>query len=235
MWTKERIASTIDHAILKPLQTDDDVLKECQIAEKWKVASVCVKPQHVGLARSFFFTLPFPFYWKREVKIGTVINFPYGMDTTEVQQAQAKQAIKDGVDELDIVMNLADFKIGKYKDVKYSLKQTIDYAKSFKNDIITKVIFEICYWNKEQIIKACEIAKEAKADFVKTSTGFGEFGASASACKIMIDEVGDTMGVKASGGIKNLSDLLFYLTLGCTRIGTSSTGAILKELEEGKK
>jgi len=223
MWTKERIALTIDHAVLKPLQTDEDLIKECEIAKKYQVTSVCVKPLHVNHAR---FLLK-----NSNVKIGTVINFPFGMDSLDGQLSQSSIAIRSGADELDIVMSLSDFKCKKYDRVFFSLQEVIKKAKSLKENIITKVIFETCNLNKEQIIKACEIAKEAKADFVKTSTGFGEFGASASACKIMIDEVGDTMGIKASGGIKNLSDLLFYLTLGCTRIGTSSTGAILKELE----
>ena len=228
MWTKERIASTIDHAVLKPLQSKMDVLDECAMAHKWEIASVCIKPQHVILAQNYLTQ------FQSKVKVGTVINFPYGMDTTNVQQEQAKQAILDGAGELDIVMNLADFSAGNYGSVKSALKQTIDYAKLHKDSIVTKVIFETCNLDKKQIIIACEIARDVEADFVKTSTGFGECGASPSACLTMLEEVEGIMGVKASGGIKNLSDLLFYLTLGCTRIGTSSTDAILKELEGDK-
>jgi len=226
MWTKEKVASTIDHAILKPLQTRVDVAKECEIANKWKVASVCVKPQHVKIARTLV---------TNGVKVGTVINFPYGMDTIEVQQEQARKAIIDGADELDIVMNLADLELEEYSRVHDALKQTIDYARSHKEDVVIKVIFETCNLNVDQVIKACEISREVKADFVKTSTGFGKFGANISTCQTMINAVGDVMGVKASGGIKDLSTLISYLIIGCTRIGTSSTDAILKELEGAEK
>lgn len=215
-----KIAKLIDHAVLKPIQTDDDLKKECDIAKQFGVATVCVKPYNVKLAKEYL--------KGSSVGVGTVIGFPHGGNSTKVKIAETIEAIKDGATEIDMVVNIAKTLQGDYKYVENEIKQIVDAAHS--NGALVKVIFETCYLNNEQKIKLCQICNEAKVDYVKTSTGFGTSGAMLEDIELMRKHVSSDVKIKASGGIKTLEQAEAFVKAGCQRLGLSST----KEIFEGK-
>jgi len=221
MWTRQQIAATIDHAALKPEMTDDDVRANCAIGIKHKVASVCVRPSDVALAAKML--------EGTGVLPSMVVGFPHGAHRPEVKALEARLAIEDGAKELDMVMNVGKFLSGDYDLVRRDVEGVVAEAKK-AGDVKVKVILEICYLTPEGIAKACEIARDAGADFVKTSTGFGTGPATPEAIEIMIKTVGDTMGVKASGGVRTYETACGFLDQGCTRLGTAGgTEVILNE------
>ncbi|MGM0437229.1 MAG: deoxyribose-phosphate aldolase [Bacillota bacterium] len=210
------MAKMLDHTFLNPTGTVDDIKKLCEEAAEYKFASVCVHPVFVPLSSKMLSDT--------SVKVTTVIGFPLGANTSETKAFETRNAIKNGAQEIDMVMNISAFKSKAYDLVKSDIKAVVDATKStgVTSDIIVKVIIETCYLDDEEIVKACEIAKDAGADFVKTSTGFGTDGATIEGVSLMRKTVGRDIGVKASGGIKNFDQALDMLDAGANRIGASS-------------
>lgn len=215
------MAKMIDHTFLKPTGTVDDIKKLCKEAKEHEFASVCVHPVFVPLSAKLLDD--------SSAKVTTVIGFPLGANTSETKSFETRNAIKNGAQEIDMVMNISAFKSEAYDLVQSDIKAVVDATKSsgVTSDIIVKVIIETCYLDDEEIVKACEIAKDAGADFVKTSTGFGTEGAVIEDVSLMRKTVGRDIGVKASGGIKNFNQALDMLDAGANRIGASSGVAIV--------
>ncbi len=217
MYTAKQVAATIDHAVLKPMATDQDVIDGCKMCDERQVASMCVRPTDVALVA-------------KELKgsgvdPSMVVGFPHGSNRPEVKALEAKLAIKDGAVELDMVMNVGKFLSGDYDFVRKDIEGVVAEAKP-KNALV-KVIMETCYLSPEQVAKACKICEAAGADYVKTSTGFGDGPATPEVIDIMVKTVGKTMGVKASGGVRDWATAVAYLDQGCKRLGVGSTEAVL--------
>ena len=220
------MAKMIDHTNLSPTSTVDDIKKLCEEAKEHEFASVCVNPIYVPLSAKLL--------EDSSVKVCTVVGFPLGANTTEVKSYETRNAIKNGAQEIDMVMNIGAFKSGAYEIFKADIKAVVDATKKagVSSDIIVKVILETCFLDEEEIVKACEIVKDSGADFVKTSTGFGDYGARVEDVSIMRKTVGRDIGVKASGGIKNFEQALEMLDAGANRIGASSGVTIVTDDEE---
>lgn len=210
-YTPEKIASVIDLAALKPQHTRNDTLTICQKAAKFNCASACVKPCFVSAASAEL--------WGSGVAVGTVIGFPHGNSLPEVAALEAYTAIGDGATELDMVVNIGAVLGGEWCLVLDGIEAVVAIAHEW--DAIIKVILETCYLQPSNIKQLCKLCVDAKADFVKTSTGYGTYGATAIDVRIMMDTVAGRCEVKASGGIKTYADAEMYLDLGCTRLGTS--------------
>ncbi|MGQ9845660.1 MAG: deoxyribose-phosphate aldolase [Caldisericia bacterium] len=212
---KNELARLIDHTLLKPDAKIDDIKKLCDEAIKYNFYSVCINPCYIKIAKDFL--------QNSDIKICTVISFPLGASSIYVKIKEAEDAIKNGADEIDMVMNIGMFKSSNY-DYIYeeisSIKKTIG-----KN--ILKVIIETSLLNDEEKIKACKIVKESGADFVKTSTGFSQGGATKEDILLIRKTVGDNFGIKASGGIKSYEQALELIKAGATRIGSSSSVKIV--------
>lgn len=227
-WTRERVAAAIDHAALKPYMTDNDIIAACELGKRYRVATVCVRPSDVALA-------------VRElagsgVKTSIVVGFPHGAHRPETKALETRLAIQNGAKELDMVMNMGKYLSGDVDWVRRDMDAVIAEARVV-GDVVVKVILETCYLSPKQIAEASRIARDAGADYVKSSTGFGDGPATPEAVEVMIRAVGDTMGVKASGGIRCYETARKYLEQGCTRLGSSSgTAAIVGEapLNEGE-
>jgi deoxyribose-phosphate aldolase len=217
MYTKKQVAKTIDHAVLKPEHTTADLKANAEMCIENEVFSMCVKPCDVTAAKELL--------KDSDVKVSCVLSFPHGADATPVKAFQAKQAVSDGVDEIDMVMNIGKFLSGEFEYVVNDIKAVVDVA--HKNSVLVKVIQESGHLTLEQIAKACELSYEAGADFVKTSTGFGPGGAKPEYIEVMIKTVGDKMQVKPSGGIRTWEDAVAFLEQGADRLGVGSTDAIL--------
>lgn len=216
---KMELARYIDHTILKPDAKESDVIKLCREALEYKFASVCVNASNVKLADSFLHGT--------EVKVCTVVGFPLGATTKETKAFEAAQAIGNGASEVDMVINIGALKSGKLETVLEDIKAVADVC---KDKALLKVIIETCLLTDEEKVTACELSKKAGADFVKTSTGFSTGGAEAEDIALMRKTVGPSMGVKASGGIRNLESSLKMIEAGATRIGASASISILNEL-----
>jgi deoxyribose-phosphate aldolase len=217
MYTREQVAKTIDHAVLKPEFTDTDLKKHAEKCIEMGVFSMCVKPCDIKAAKEFL--------KGSDVKVSCVLSFPHGADTTEVKAFQAEKAIADGTDEIDMVMNIGKFLSGNYEYVLNDIKAVVDVA--HRHGILVKVIQESCYLSLEQVAKACEISYQAGADFVKTSTGFASGSATPEIVQVMVDTVGGKMQIKASGGIRDWETAVAYLEQGAHRLGIGSTEAVL--------
>ena len=218
MYTKKQVAKTIDHAVLKPEMTNDDLKNHAQMCIENDVFSMCVKPCDIAAAAGLL--------KNSDVKVSCVLSFPHGADATPVKAFQAKQAIEDGVDEIDMVMNIGKFLSGDFEYIVNDIKAVVEVA--HQKNILVKVIQESGFLTPEQIAKACELSYKAGADFVKTSTGFGPGGAKPEYIDVMLKTVGDKMQVKASGGIRSWEDAVAFLDQGADRLGVGSTEAILK-------
>lgn len=206
----------IDHTNLKQDAQEADIIKLCDEAKEHHFASVCVNPNYVSLCKERLAG--------SDVKVCTVIGFPLGQTTTTAKIDETKDAIFEGADEIDMVINVSWIKDKRYDKVLYEIQR----LKRYCHDRILKVILETCLLSDEEIVKACEIAKEAGADFVKTSTGFSKGGATVHAVELMRKTVGSDMGVKASGGIKTKEDMVKMVEAGASRIGTSSGVELVK-------
>jgi len=215
-----KLAEMIDHTNLKPESTLNDIKKLCEEAKKNSFGAVCINPSYVKSAKEYLKGSP--------VKVCTVIGFPLGATPSEVKAFETEKVIKDGAVEVDMVLNIGAMKSGEIDLVKKDIEAVVIAAK--KN--LTKVILETCFLTDNEIIKACEIAKEARADFVKTSTGFGPSGASEHHVQLMRKTVGQQMGVKASGGIRDYKAAKAMIDAGATRIGASSGIKILEEFKD---
>lgn len=212
------IARMIDHTLLKPDATPDEIKKLCEEARTYSFASVCINPCYVAMCKELLSG--------SIVKVCTVIGFPLGATTTEIKRAEAEQAIKNGAQEIDMVINIGMLKQGKYDYVFNDINQVVLAAK--RSNSVCKVIIESALLTDEEKIKACLISKEAKADFVKTSTGFSKGGATAGDVALMKYVVGSSVGVKASGGIRTAEDAKLMIESGADRIGASASVKIVK-------
>lgn len=212
---KNELARMIDHTILKPEAKGEDVKKICDEALEYKFASVCVNPTRVKEA--------YEILKGSEVKVCTVIGFPLGATTTNTKVFETKDAIENGATEVDMVINIGRLKDKDYDFVKEDIKSVVEAA---KGKALTKVIIETCLLTDEEKVIACKLAKEAGADFVKTSTGFSTGGATKEDIKLMRETVGPDLGVKASGGVRSLKDAEDMIENGATRIGASASIAI---------
>lgn len=212
------LAGLIDHTLLKPDATEDQIAQLCYEAKKYKFASVCVNPTHVQLCAELL--------KGTDVKVCTVIGFPLGASSPEVKAFEAKTALKDGATEIDMVMNIGALKAGDLTLVARDIHEVVEVG--HRAGAVVKVIIETALLNEEEKITACLLAKEAGADFVKTSTGFSGGGATVDDINLMRRVVGPEMGVKASGGVRNFEDARNMVQAGATRIGASAGVKIVK-------
>jgi deoxyribose-phosphate aldolase len=218
--TVPELAAMIDHAVLKPTQTEHHVVEGCTIAREEHIASVCVKPFYVPMAAKLL--------KDSGVATSTVIGFPHGGQSPEVKVGTASTALKDGATELDMVINIGALIDKDYATIEREVASVVGIAHA--NEALVKVILETSYLDDEQKVIAAKIAAAAGADFVKTSTGFGLEGATVEDVQLLRRTVGDKLGVKASGGIRTLDEALAMIEAGASRLGTSSTREILAEL-----
>jgi deoxyribose-phosphate aldolase len=212
------IAALIDHTLLRPEATRDDVVKLCREARKYGFASVCVNPYWVPLVQSELQGSP--------VKVCTVVGFPLGANSTEVKRAEAEAAVRAGAQEIDMVINVGALRSGDLETVKLDIQAVVEV--SHRAGAIVKTILETALLDDNQKAVGCTLAKMAGADFVKTSTGFGPSGATAHDVALMRKVVGPEMGVKASGGVRSLDDLRKLTAAGASRIGASASVRIVE-------
>jgi len=218
-FTLDDIAAMIDHSLLQPKLTDAELAEGCMLAREWKVASVCIKPYAVRLAASLLAG--------SGVAVGTVIGFPHGGHTTSTKMFEVEQAVRDKATELDMVVNIGKVLSGEWAFVKNDIAAVVDLARGAK--ALVKVIFENSMIADEHKIRLCEICSEVGAAFVKTSTGYGEGGATDHDLKLMRKHAAPDVQVKAAGGVRTLDRLLEVRSLGVTRVGATATKAILEE------
>ncbi|WP_032121946.1 deoxyribose-phosphate aldolase [Clostridium amazonitimonense] len=212
---KKTLAKYIDHTLLKADATDEAIKVLCQEALEHNFASVCVNPSNVKLAAELL--------KGSDVKVCTVIGFPLGANTKEVKAFETEDSIRNGAQEVDMVINIGKLKAKDYDYVREDIKAVVDIA---KGKALTKVIIETCLLTDEEKVMACKLSKEVGADYVKTSTGFSTGGATPKDVKLMRDTVGEEMGVKASGGVRSYEDAINVIQAGASRIGASASIAI---------
>lgn len=218
---RTELASKIDYALLGPDISAAQVKELCKEASRYKVACVCVNPCHVALAKSEL--------KDSSVKVCTVIGFPHGANHPEAKVFEAKQALLDGADELDMVINISALKSKDYRTVLEEIRAVREETRKGAKEILLKAILETALLNEEEKVAGCILAKAGGADFVKTSTGFGPAGATIEDVALMRKTVGAEMGIKASGGIKDYETALAMLKAGANRLGTSAAAKILQE------
>lgn len=216
----QNINQLIDHTILKPEASMDDIRKLCIEAKEYNFYSVCVNSAYVNVAYNFLL--------HSNVKVCSVVGFPLGAMIKEAKAYEAKFAVDSGAEEIDMVINIGLLKSGKIDLFERDIKKVREACKAS----VLKVIIETCLLDDKEKILACKIAKEYGADFVKTSTGFSTGGATEHDVELMRKTVGDKMGVKASGGIKTYEDAIKMINAGANRLGTSSGIAIMKSAKE---
>ncbi len=214
------IAKRIDHSLLQPVLTTAELTAGCELAARYEVASVCIKPYAVRLAAEILAGTG--------VAVGTTIGFPHGGHTTAVKVFESEKALGDGASELDMVVNLGEVLSGEWDIVRADIAAVTGIAHS--RGALVKVIFENCYLNDAQKIRLCEICGELKADYVKTSTGYGTGGATHDDLALMRRSSPPFVKVKAAGGVRDLDGAIAVVNLGCDRIGASKTAEILDEL-----
>ncbi len=214
---KLTLSSYIDHTLLKPTATPQDIMQLCQEGNRYRFASICVNGCNVALATAH-----------SQIPVAAVVGFPLGAMSTRAKVAETVQAVADGASEIDMVMNLGWAKAGAWAQVEEDIRQVVAAA----NGHVVKVIIETCYLTDEEKELACLAAKRAGAHFVKTSTGFGGGGATVADVELMRRTVGTELGVKASGGIRDLATALDLIRAGATRLGASAGVRILSELED---
>ena len=210
-----RLNKYIDHTILKPETTQEQVEKILSEAKEYDFASVCVNPTWVSLAAESL--------KDTDVKVCTVIGFPLGANTSAVKAFETEDAIANGADEIDMVINVGALKAGNDALVLDDIKAVVDAS----GDKLVKVIIEACLLTDDEKVRACQLSKEAGADYVKTSTGFSTGGATVADVTLMRKTVGPDMGVKASGGARSYEDAIAFIEAGASRIGASSGVAIM--------
>lgn len=211
---KEEILRKIDHTALKAFTTWDEVKKLCDEAVKYKVASVCVPPCYIKKIKANY---------QDRLNICTVIGFPLGYNAKEVKLFETVQAIKDGADEVDMVINIAELKNKNYEYVEDEIRALREASQGK----ILKVIVETCYLSEEEKIELCKIVSRVKADYIKTSTGFGIAGADLHDIELFKKHISSELKMKASGGIKTKEDMEAYIQAGCNRIGSSSAALLI--------
>lgn len=212
---KEFILSHIDHTLLKAFAKWEDIVKLCDEAIEYKTASVCIPQTYIKRVNEKY---------GDDINICTVVGFPLGYNSTESKVLEIENALADGAKEIDMVVNISDVKNGDYKKVE----EEIAILKKATGDNILKVIIETCYLNDEEKIEMCKAVTNAKADFIKTSTGFGTDGAKMEDILLFKKHIGPDVKIKAAGGVKSVEDLENFIEAGCQRIGTSSAVNMLK-------
>ncbi len=218
--TPEQLRKAIDHTLLKPEATPDGILRLCREAREYGFKAVCVQPCYVETCVQAL--------QGSEVAVATVIGFPHGANCTAAKAFEARLALSQGAKELDMVINIGALKSRDREKVYEDIKAVVDEAAQFPGSLV-KVIIEACLLNREEKILACQLAVEAGADYVKTSTGFAGGGATIEDVKLMAQTVGERAKVKASGGIRTREQALAFLAAGASRLGTSSGVAIMQE------
>ena len=221
MTTRKELASMIDHTNLKAYATDADMKKLCDEAVKYGFAMVAINSGQTARCAGYL--------KGTGIHVGAAIGFPLGQQTIETKVFETRDAIDNGADEIDYVINITELKEKNYDYITREMKEIVDLCHS--RGIICKVIFENCYLEKDEIVKMAEIAREVKPDYIKTSTGFGTSGATLEDVILMKKTVGDDVKIKAAGGIRTTEDALAYVEAGCSRIGTSAGIKIVEGLE----
>ena len=220
--TKEELARIFDHTFLKAYASRDDFIQLCNEAKSIGAAMVAINSEPVKLCKELL--------QGTNIHVGAAISFPLGQTTLDIKLAETKQAIDDGADEIDYVINIGKAKMHDWNYIEQEMRSIVELC--HENQVICKVIFENCYLTKEEIVKIAEIAKEVKPDYIKTSTGFGTSGATVEDVRLMKETVGDEVKVKAAGGIRDWKTCRAMIEAGASRIGTSSSLKILEEFEE---
>ena len=218
--TYEQLAGTIDHSLLKPMLTIDDVVAGCQLAAEYEVVSVCVRPADVALASKEL--------QGTSVAVGTVVSFPHGDSTTAIKVAEAEQAMEEGAVELDMVLNIGWLLSGRHEDVQEDIAAVVKVS----GDALVKVIFENAYLTNEQKVIACRLTESAGADYVKTSTGYAPTGATIPDLRLMRENVSPRVKVKAAHGVRTLDALLAVIEAGADRCGATATATMLDDYRE---
>lgn len=223
-------AKTVDHTVLKPDTTEEDIRRVCEEAANYHFAAVCIPPCYVRLAAEELRGV--------DVKVATVVSFPFGADATTVKNAAVREAISGGASELDVVMNISRFLSGDFSYVAEELKSINQEISAVAmnnglNDVVLKVIVETAYLTDEMKRLATRMVAASGADFIKTSTGFAPSGATLDDVSLLRQEAPEGLGVKASGGIRTLEDSLDMLNAGASRLGLSGSVAVMQEAEDG--
>ena len=212
------ILKHVDHTLLKPVATWEDIQKICDESIEYNTASICIPACYISRINEKY---------GDKVNICTVVGFPVGYSTTEAKVLEAKQAIENGANEVDMVINISDVKNGDYDKVTAEIKA----IKEAVGDKILKVIIETCFLTEEEKIAMCKCVTDVKADYIKTSTGFGTAGATIEDIKLFKQHIGENVKIKAAGGVKTVEDLEMFINEGCERIGTSSAINLIKGKE----
>jgi deoxyribose-phosphate aldolase len=223
--TYEQLAKVIDHSLLRPELAETDVISGCELAARYHVATVCVKPCHVRLAKEQL--------KDSDVLVSTVVGFPHGSNHTGIKVAEAQIAMDEGALELDMVLNIGQLRSGKHDFVRDDIKAVCDAAHA--RGVKVKVIFENSYLSDEEKVIACKLSEAAGADWVKTSTGFASGGATLEDLRLMRANVSERIQVKAAGGVRTLSALLDVIDAGVTRCGATATATILDDFKRMKE
>lgn len=218
--TNQEILGHIDHTQLKPFATWKDIVKLCDEAVEYQTASVCIPPAYIKRVHEKYGS---------QINICTVVGFPLGYSVTSAKVAEVEQALLDGCNEIDMVVNISDVKNGDYTKVEEEIKT----LKKACGSHVLKVIIETCFLTEEEKIAMCQAVANAGADYIKTSTGFGTGGATIEDIELFKKHIGADVKMKAAGGVKTKDDLVMFLEAGCDRIGTSSAVGLLKG-EEAK-
>lgn len=216
-FSNKQVAAAVDLAVLLPNHTSVDVSICCQKAIRYRCASVCVQPYHIPIAARLLGDYP--------VAVGTVVGFPHGSDAPSIKARACHAAIRQGADEIDMVLNIAAMQEGDWDTVATEIHGAVSVCHN--NGVLLKVILETFYLEARYLGYACAYAAKAGADWVKTSTGYGPGGATPEAVKLMLEAVDGKCQVKASGGIKTYADARLYLDLGCTRLGSSRIAELM--------
>ncbi len=219
--TYEQLAKTIDHSLLRPELTEADVIAGCELAARYHVASVCAKPCHVKLAKSLLAN--------SDVAVGTVVGFPHGNSTIATKVYETQEAVAAGATEIDMVINIGELRSGQANYVRDEIRAVVNAAHP---QAIVKVILENAYLTHDEKVLGCQLAEEAGAEFVKTSTGFAPTGATVEDIALMRATVGPHVQVKAAHGVRTLDQLLAVIDAGATRSGATATAAILDEFKQ---
>lgn len=220
MLTDSDILSKIDHTLLKAVSSWEEIKTLCGEAVQFKTASVCIPPSYVKVVHDQYGGNPV---------IATVIGFPLGYNTTAVKKLETENALANGADEIDMVINIGDVKNNNFDKVLDEIK----LLKEICGNKILKVIVETCYLTENEKIRMCEIVTQAGADYIKTSTGFGSAGATLADVELFKKHIGPNVKIKAAGGVKTRDDLVAFIEAGADRIGTSSAVKLLKNPVSG--
>ena len=223
MTSREQLAMMIDHSLLHPNLTADEIRRGCQDAIEFGFAAVVVNPAHVPVTARALKGSP--------VKACSVVSFPFGLSTTEAKVLETRKALAEGAEEIDMVMNFSALRSGQTELVLNDIEGVVDEAERTSKRIVVKVILENCYLSQAEKERACQLVVKAGADFVKTSTGFGKSGATVEDVQLMRKTVGPKFGVKAAGGIRTLEQALQMIEAGADRIGTSASVSIIESLK----